>query len=264
MFKMKRIGLFILLNISLSLICVAQVKELQIKYNFEDGGASWQAIAELRAYKSKELFEITNKVHMGPTQSDPAGVKKEVKTYIYKDREKGVMVSREVALTELFVKDKLDLFKWNLQNEKIKILGYECQKATASYRGREYVAYFTTDLPYKAAPWKFHGLPGVVLNAYSTDNYLKMEATEVAIKETRLPIVNVYVGLKHITWGEFVDIYKESITKLIKLRKAKNAKMGAMGESFDKAPSNIEIIMEGNEMTAKEQAKILKSAYESK
>lgn len=261
---MRKLGLIILLNVSLSFICVAQVKELQIKYNYEDAGASWPLKAELMAYKSKQLFEITNEVKMGPTQSDPAGVKKQVKTYIFKDSEKGVMVSREVALTELFVKDRLDLFQWNLQKEKIRILDYECQKATASYRGREYVAYFTTDLPYKAAPWKFHGLPGVVLKAYSTDNYLKIEAIEVAIRETRVPIVNVYTGQKHISWNEFVNIYKESITKLIKLRKARNAKMGAMGESFDKAPSNIEIIMDGNEMTAAEQAKILKSVYENK
>jgi GLPGLI family protein len=45
------------------------------------------------------------------------------------------------------------------RNKNKKILGYDCIKATANFRGSEVTAYFTKELPYSAGPFKFFGLP---------------------------------------------------------------------------------------------------------
>jgi GLPGLI family protein len=50
------------------------------------------------------------------------------------------------------------------RNKNKKILGYDCIKATANFRGSEVTAYFTKELPYSAGPFKFFGLPGVILD----------------------------------------------------------------------------------------------------
>ena len=81
-----------------------------------------------------------------------------------------------------YVKEPLNLFKWKLEAETKNILGYKCAKATCTFRGRDYVAFFTRELPFKAAPWKFHALPGVVLEVYSTDNIVKWEAQSLKVR----------------------------------------------------------------------------------
>ena len=56
-----------------------------------------------------------------------------------------------------------NLMNWTLQPEKKEILSYSCQRATTSFRGREYEAWFTNDIPLPNGPWKFGGLPGLIL-----------------------------------------------------------------------------------------------------
>ncbi|CAH0172502.1 GLPGLI family protein [Chryseobacterium sp. Bi04] len=48
---------------------------------------------------------------------------------------------------------------WKISDEKEKILEYTTQKATAIFAGREWNAWFTTELPVSDGPYKFCGLP---------------------------------------------------------------------------------------------------------
>lgn len=57
--------------------------------------------------------------------------------------------------------------KWTLTDETENILGYECHKATARWRGREWNAWYA-DIPVNAGPWKFQGLPGLILKVEDT------------------------------------------------------------------------------------------------
>ncbi len=58
---------------------------------------------------------------------------------------------------------------WKLfPNQKKKIAGFTCYKAEGDFRGRHYVAWYCPDLPYPYGPWKLHGLPGLILEAYDS------------------------------------------------------------------------------------------------
>ncbi|WP_407478600.1 GLPGLI family protein [Elizabethkingia meningoseptica] len=64
-----------------------------------------------------------------------------------------------------FVNDNIPYVKWTIEeNSKKKILGYECKKATAVFRGAKITAYFAPGIPYSVGPFKFFGLPGVILD----------------------------------------------------------------------------------------------------
>ncbi len=54
-------------------------------------------------------------------------------------------------------------FNWKIENEKQKIGEYNAQKATTDFGGRKWVAWFSTDLPFQDGPYKFYGLPGLIV-----------------------------------------------------------------------------------------------------
>ena len=58
--------------------------------------------------------------------------------------------------------------KWTVSSESKNIGGYTCQKATTTFHGREWEAWFCPQLAYPSGPWKLTGLPGLILEAYDT------------------------------------------------------------------------------------------------
>ncbi|WP_353145690.1 GLPGLI family protein [Chryseobacterium sp.] len=64
-----------------------------------------------------------------------------------------------------FIYDKVPEINWKIDEQSSKkILGYQCIKATAIFRGSPITAYFTKELPYSVGPFKFFGLPGAILD----------------------------------------------------------------------------------------------------
>lgn len=78
--------------------------------------------------------------------------------------------------TYLFTRVSMDQYKvkedqkpeWKILPEKQKIGAYNAQKATTSYGGREWVAWFSTDIPFQDGPYKFYGLPGLIVKLEDT------------------------------------------------------------------------------------------------
>ncbi len=84
---------------------------------------------------------------------------------------------------ELMVKDPDLYFKWRLSTETKKIGRFLCQKATTHFRGRDYTAWFTPQIPVAFGPWKFRGLSGLILEVYDKDRVLYIVAKSVKLTE---------------------------------------------------------------------------------
>ncbi|KAB1232821.1 GLPGLI family protein [Chryseobacterium viscerum] len=52
---------------------------------------------------------------------------------------------------------------WKILSEKERIGEFNTQKAVCDFAGRKWTAWFTTDLPIQDGPYKFHGLPGLIV-----------------------------------------------------------------------------------------------------
>lgn len=58
---------------------------------------------------------------------------------------------------------------WKILPETTKIGEYKVQKAETDFAGRKWTAWFTTDLPYQDGPYKFNGLPGLIVKVEDAD-----------------------------------------------------------------------------------------------
>lgn len=52
---------------------------------------------------------------------------------------------------------------WKILPETVKIGEYETQKAETNFAGRKWYAWFTQDIPFQDGPYKFKGLPGLII-----------------------------------------------------------------------------------------------------
>lgn len=137
--------------------------------------------------------------------------------YIYKDKEKKEFYSiQRISMKPYLIRDNMNIFKWTLEKDTKDILGYKCQAAKAHYRGRDYIAYFTTEVPFKNGPWKFSGLPGLILEVKSVDNVFSLVANSLELKNSKAEISNPYEKkkAKAISWDEFIKKYKRKHEEL--------------------------------------------------
>ena len=82
-------------------------------------------------------------------------------------------VTKEYPQYKIFLHNKIlrDQFKvleerlmvWKMTNESQKIGIWKAQKATTTFGGRHWTAWFASEIPIQDGPYKFHGLPGLIV-----------------------------------------------------------------------------------------------------
>ena len=64
---------------------------------------------------------------------------------------------------------------WKISSEKEKIGEWNAQKAEADFAGRHWVAWFSTEIPIQDGPYKFQGLPGLIVKIEDKKGSHKLE-----------------------------------------------------------------------------------------
>ena len=97
---------------------------------------------------------------------------------------------------------------WSLTDETVTVLGHKCQKATCHWRGRDFVAWFASDIPIRRGPWLFGGLPGLILKVYDKDRHYTFEA--VSIKRGKQPIIRyAYEGYRKASRDRYLKLNRQ-------------------------------------------------------
>lgn len=92
---------------------------------------------------------------------------KRMRTYVYKNYPRGkITVTDGLSLQDYIYEDILNAQQWRITDDEKMILGYTCQKADCYFRGRYWTAWFAVDIPVNDGPWKFGGLPGLIMEVY--------------------------------------------------------------------------------------------------
>lgn len=68
---------------------------------------------------------------------------------------------------------------WTISPATATVAGYACQRATASYGGRQWEAWFTREVPVSEGPYKFYGLPGLIVKVADTRQHYVFELVKL-------------------------------------------------------------------------------------
>ncbi len=99
---------------------------------------------------------------------------------IYKNYPTGkVTTLDQIATTRLRCEEENEQPVWELLPDTMTILSYPCLKAVCHFKGRDYEAWFTPEIPRSEGPWKLYGLPGLILKAEDSRKHFSFECTGI-------------------------------------------------------------------------------------
>lgn len=147
---------------------------------------------------------------------------------------------------------------WKILPDKEKIGELNTQKASVSFAGRTWTAWFATDIPIQDGPYKFHGLPGLIVKLED-----KTQSHSFVLKEIKkLPgdyqwesdnnkkSFNATVTLDEKKYKkQFVD-FRNNPAKSLKQIVSSNQKIRLIDETGK--PLDIEKLIKDKERAAKE------------
>ena len=138
--------------------------------------------------------------------------------------------------------------QWKILPEKQKIGEFEAQKAVTEFAGRKWTAWFTEELPFQDGPYKFRGLPGLIVKLEDATQSHVFELKAVGKYKEEIQKVSEFVGN-----DKYIEVNQEQYKKIFledRNDPAKSMKMamkkGAVLQFRDQS---------GNEISASEMIK---------
>lgn len=128
---------------------------------------AWQKSGEMMRYASKLLYSV------------------------YKNYPAGKITTTDLlSMTYQWClyEEPLPDFQWEIMEDTTEIIGFHAQKAVCDFGGRTWEAWFAEELPFNDGPYKFSGLPGLILNIADTQNHYRFELVSVEVPEPETKI----------------------------------------------------------------------------
>ncbi|WP_407482405.1 GLPGLI family protein [Elizabethkingia meningoseptica] len=154
----------------------------------------------MKAYKGKQASFIT------PEQAKM--MRSGIHYSIKKDYKKQEIFYSQSLGPDAFIYSEVKPFNWKITKESQKIGNYNTQKATLQYGGRIWDVWFTTEIPLQDGPYKFSGLPGLIIKAEDSKGDYKFELVEVK----KIPAQYQLTA----PWKQPVKVKKEDFNKVYK------------------------------------------------
>ncbi len=147
---------------------------------------------------------------------------------ILKDNSKdSIIVYDRIFIDNFKYKESKKTIKWKITTDILTVNGFKCQKATTYFSGRYYEAWFSNEIPISDGPYKFSGLPGLIIKISDSKNHYVFELiAQSKINQSYpnlIPTSNLYSTNKSTFFAKYKD-FKDNIV----------AKMAQSGFTLDK------------------------------
>jgi GLPGLI family protein len=142
---------------------ISDVKTEMMNLDVSESGSKFYSYT---VYQSDSLLSVDLEKQLAATGS----------INIKSDMRKGLVrytVSKTYPKYDVFLHSRIlrDAYKiseerpvvWKITPEKQKIGEWSVQKAETDFAGRHWYAWFSTEIPIQDGPYKFHGLPGLIV-----------------------------------------------------------------------------------------------------
>ncbi|MHB0753633.1 GLPGLI family protein [Polaribacter sp. M15] len=196
-------------------------KKLKNKENIEEGGEGF-----------------TRSITIVPKNLDPY--------FLYNDGESFYFNFDYIDNETDIVKEDKNIWKWNLLTATKKIGKFNCQKATTTFRGSLFTAWFAIDIPVPFGPWKAKDLPGLILELSDSNNLIYIKALKVVLSSAKKCAnpVNKEMLKKAISIKEMVQKTKLKDKKYfsrLNSKLPKGAKPYVIAEDCDDCPKDLKL-----------------------
>lgn len=180
-------------------------------------GSRYSKYGSYGSYKVDSIVKATERVISADEYVAWLRKHKTAPNYIIKDlKNKNLTVYDKVFIDNYMYEEDTPRIAWQLEDGTEEVCGHKCHKATASFRGRIWTAWYS-DIPVPNGPWKFGGLPGLILKIEdSTGEHrfstimIKRDQTSFGkqkrqyIKTTREKFNKAILEYKNEAWKAFV------------------------------------------------------------
>jgi GLPGLI family protein len=137
--------------------------------------------------------------------------KSKFKYKIYKDKNTNkINTLFDYTAYKFEIEEIIPKLKWSIDKETKKILDINCIKATTSFAGRDYIAWFANEIPISEGPYKFTGLPGLIMEIYDTKNHYKHIIIGINYQNKNVKFNNNgFTKISQLNFNKFLKKIKE-------------------------------------------------------
>lgn len=191
----------------------------------------------------------------------------------YKNNE--VWGTQEIAKKDYAYKEEAAPLAWEISNETKTYEEYEVQKATTSFAGRDYVAWFTLEIPIADGPYVFSGLPGLIVELYDTEEHYIFSLLSVEkLSEPKNFELNMRNKVSKNKFNEIKEKIKQNATTLSGLINSPDAVVVSSSTTTSSAEipedavvnktKTVSIEMDGKQVSEAELNKMLRERAQRK
>lgn len=131
---------------------------------------------------------------------------------IHKDFKSQTTITEENFFDKVYLTTYTCKPIWKIQQEKSKLFNYNIQKAETDFGGRKWIAWFTNEIPISDGPYKFFGLPGLILKISDSEENFIFEIKGLTKEQYNIEGRNAYDSKVNLTpkkWETFWNKYQK-------------------------------------------------------
>lgn len=132
--------------------------------------------------------------------------KREMDMFIVTDNSCKRIIYDDFVLKKYTIQDDFAIFDWQISEESKMIENFKAYKAITTFRGRKWIAWFTPDIPFPFGPWKFCGLPGLILEVYDESKIFNFNAISINLNSNQNIKMPDSKRFKHLRIKDFVEL----------------------------------------------------------
>lgn len=154
----------------------------------------------------------TKLVNEGSRSFPSPKIQWKLQTLISKDLKSQTTITEENFFDKVYLTTYKCKPTWKIQKEKSELFNYKVQKAETDFGGRQWIAWFTNEIPISDGPYKFFGLPGLILKISDSEENFIFEIKGLTKEQYNIEGRNAHDSKVNLTpkkWETFWSKYQK-------------------------------------------------------